>query len=93
MWVMRRAQCGRGRLGFALQTLVCLLEWNMAGFSVQGGVSWETLKARAARELSQQQLQSTICGFCHQHPWGQAGPCCRGWRDCLAQSGAAVTQL
>lgn len=42
---------------------VCLLEWNIVRFSVQGGVNLETSKACAEREVSQQQLHSSICGF------------------------------
>lgn len=75
---------------------ICLLGWNMVGFSVQGGVSWEALKAHAESQVLQQQLHSSICGFCHTsvvRP-GQSRSVLQGLEGlCLARRGAAVTQL
>lgn len=49
--VQEGSQCGRVRLGFGSQpSRICLLEWNMVGFSVRDRVGWETLKAHAERE-------------------------------------------
>lgn len=66
------------------------------GFSVQGAVSWETSKAPAERDVSQQQLQSSVCGFCRTAVLRlvPSRSVLQGLeRLCLAQRGAAVAQL